>query len=180
MGSPFAPNEVPTPVLQRRWRKVGITSGRIMKFSRCVTHKRKIPPTQRSDDFVGWIGGKMNRACCGAVDLSGMIHGEAVFKMNTTTSCGWLQANPQKQRDLWQRISRIERCVKIIWKKLLRQSGDSRTYRRLLELFFLFTATMIAIGGLWLVRAEKGFHDLLQRIMSSTLPASSKDDLMGV
>ena len=30
----------------------------------------------------------------------GMIHGEAVFKMNTTTSCGWLQANPQKQRDL--------------------------------------------------------------------------------
>jgi len=30
------------------------------------------------------------------------------------------------------------------------------------------------------VRAEKGFHDLLQRIMSSTLPASSKDDLMGV
>ena len=65
-------------------------------------------------------------------------------------------------------------------KKLLRQSGDSRTYRRLLELFFLFTATMIAIGGLWLVRAEKGFHNLLQRIMSSTLPASSKDDLMGV
>ena len=128
----------------------------------------------------GWIGGKMNRVCCGAVNLSGMIRGEAVFKMNTTTSCGWLQANPQKQRDLWQRISRIERCVKIIWKKLLRQSGDSRTYRRLLELFFLFTATMIAIGGLWLVRAEKGFHDLLQRIMSSTLPASSKDDLMGV
>ena len=26
----------------------------------------------------------------------------------------------------------------------------------------------------------KGFHNLLQRIMSSTLPASSKDDLMGV
>ena len=26
----------------------------------------------------------MNRVCCGAVNLSGMIHGEAVFKMNTT------------------------------------------------------------------------------------------------
>ena len=26
----------------------------------------------------------------------------------------------------------------------------------------------------------KGFHNLLQSIMSSTLPASSKDDLMGV
>jgi len=24
-----------------------------MKFSRYVPHKRKIPPTQRSDDFVG-------------------------------------------------------------------------------------------------------------------------------
>ena len=39
--------------VQRRWRKVGITSGRLMKFSRCVSHKRKIPPMQRSDDFVG-------------------------------------------------------------------------------------------------------------------------------
>ena len=144
-------------------------------------------------DFVGWIGGKIDRVCCGAVNSSwtfphgsGGSHGDnqplsvAVFKMNTTTSCGWFQTNPQNRWDLWQRISRIERCVKIIWKKLLRQSGDSRTYRRLLELLFLFTATMIAIEGLWLVRAEKGFHDLLQRIMSSTLPASSKDDLMGV
>jgi len=24
-----------------------------MKFSRCSSRKRKIPPTQRSDDFVG-------------------------------------------------------------------------------------------------------------------------------
>ena len=232
MGSPFAPNAVPAPVLQRRcparsqkvwghgavsrsdglwriqgtvWRKPGAVRtlhptsfkhknntlklynqqlktnfGRLNNYIRFYLWKRKIPPTQRSDDFVGWNGGKIDRVCCGAVDLLGMIHGEAVFKMNTTTSCGWLQANPQKQRDLWQRISRIERCVKIIWKKLLRQSGDSRTYRRLLELFFLFTATMIAIEGLWLVRAEKGFHNLLQRIMSSTLPVSSKDDLMGV
>ncbi|MFQ7460734.1 MAG: hypothetical protein ACLRNJ_06275 [Faecalibacterium prausnitzii] len=33
--------------------KAGITFGRLMKFSRYVPHKRKIPPTQRSDDFVG-------------------------------------------------------------------------------------------------------------------------------
>ena len=33
----------------------------------------------------------MNQVCCGAVDLSGMIHGEAVFKMNTTTSCRWIE-----------------------------------------------------------------------------------------
>ena len=42
----------------------------------------------------------MNRVCCGAVNLSGMIHGEAVFKMNTTTSCGKVQTNPQEQWDL--------------------------------------------------------------------------------
>ena len=42
----------------------------------------------------------MNRVCCGAVDLSGIIHGEAVFKMNTTTSCGWFQTNPQERWDL--------------------------------------------------------------------------------
>ena len=42
----------------------------------------------------------MNRVCCGAVDLSGIIHGEAVFKMNTTTSCGKVQTNPQEQWDL--------------------------------------------------------------------------------
>ena len=42
----------------------------------------------------------MNRVCCGAVNFSGIIHGEAVFKMNTTTSCGWFQTNPQNQWDL--------------------------------------------------------------------------------
>ena len=45
----------------------------------------------------------MNRVCCGAVDLLGMIHGEAVFKMNTTTSCGWFQTNPQNQWDLQEK-----------------------------------------------------------------------------
>ena len=37
--------------VQRRWRKVGITFGRLMKFSRCVSRKRKIPPMQHSDGF---------------------------------------------------------------------------------------------------------------------------------
>ena len=36
---------------QRRWWKVGITSGRLMKFSRCSSRKRKIPPMQHSDGF---------------------------------------------------------------------------------------------------------------------------------
>ena len=55
---------------------------------------------QRSDGFCRVNRRQNESVCCGAVDLLGMIHGEAVFKMNTTTSCGWLQANPQKQRDL--------------------------------------------------------------------------------
>ena len=55
----------------------------------------------------------MNRVCCGAVNSSwtfphgsGGSHGDnqplsvAVFKMNTTTSCGWFQTNPQERWDL--------------------------------------------------------------------------------
>ena len=102
--------------VQRRWRKVCITSGRLMKFSRCVSHKRKIPPMQRSDDFVGWIGGKMNRMCCGAVDLSGIIHGEAVFKMNTTTSCGWVWTNPQNQWNLQGKYHGMLNTSRGFWK----------------------------------------------------------------
>ena len=94
--------------------------GDLYNYIRFYLLKRKIPPTQRSDDFVGWIGGKMNRVCCGAVNFSGIIHGEAVFKMNTTTSCGWFQTNPQNQWDLWQRISCFARCVKMILKNLWR------------------------------------------------------------
>ena len=51
----------------------------------------------------GRIGGKMNRVCCGAVDLSGIIHGEAVFKMNTTASCGEIQVTPQNQWNLQEK-----------------------------------------------------------------------------
>ena len=56
---------------QRRWRKVGITSGRLMKFSRCVTHKRKIPPTQRSDGFC-----RVNRR----QNESGVLRGGKFFR----------------------------------------------------------------------------------------------------
>ena len=119
MGSPFAPNAVPAPVLQRRcparphkvwghgtvsrsdglckiqgtvWRKPGAVRTlqpasfkhkdntlqlwsqqpktnfeRLNNYIRFYLWKRKIPPTQRSDDFVGWNGGKIDRVCCGAV-----------------------------------------------------------------------------------------------------------------
>ena len=119
--SPFTPNAVPAPVLQRRcparpqkvwghgavsrsdglckiqgtvWRKPGAVQtlqpasfkhknntlrlcsqqpktnfGRLNNYIRFYLWKRKIPPTQRSDDFVGWNGGKTNRVCCGAVKI---------------------------------------------------------------------------------------------------------------
>ena len=71
---------------------------------------------QRSDDFVGWIGGKMIGCVAGRYVLSGQssaesggYHGEnqplpvAEFKMNTTTSCGWIWTNPQNQWDLQEK-----------------------------------------------------------------------------
>ena len=90
--------------------------GRLNNYIRFYLWKRKIPPTQRSDDFVGWIGGKMNRVCCGAVNLSGIIHGEAVFKMNTTTSCGWLVTNPQEQWDLQEKYHCMWKSSRGFWK----------------------------------------------------------------
>ena len=54
-------------------KKVDITSGRLMKFSRYVPHKRKIPPTQRSDDFVG-VNRRQNE--------SGVLRGGTFFPGN--------------------------------------------------------------------------------------------------
>ena len=168
MGSPFAPNAVPTPVLQRRcparpqkvwghgavfrsdglckiqgtvWRKPGTVRtlqpasfkhknntlrlcgqqpktnfGRLNNYIRFYLWKRKIPPMQRSDDFVGWIGGKMNRVCCGAVNL---------FMENKPSLCRILL---RIQWDLWQRVSWFARCVKMVLQNLLRECGDSETF----------------------------------------------------
>ena len=41
--------------------------GDLYNYIRFYLLKRKIPHTQRSDDFVGWIGGKIDRVCCEAV-----------------------------------------------------------------------------------------------------------------
>ena len=79
----------------------------------------------------------MNRVCCGAVNSSwtfphgsGGSHGDnqplsvAVFKMNTTTSCGWLATNPQEQWDLQEnttvcenRQEGFERFMEIKWRE---------------------------------------------------------------
>jgi len=71
-----------------------------MKFSRYNSHKEKYRPRSAAMILSGEVSGKMNRVCCGAVNLLGIIHGEAVFRMNTTKSCEWLLTNPQNQWDL--------------------------------------------------------------------------------
>ena len=70
----------------------------------------------------------MNRVCCGAVNLSGIIHGEAVFKMNTTASCGEIQVTPQKSVEFTRKIQRYVECVKRILKNLLCKIEKSTTH----------------------------------------------------
>ena len=127
-GSPFAPNEVPAPVCAAALagkpvsRPVGLWN-----FQGAFPVKEKYRPCSIAMDFVGWNSGKMNRVCCGAVNLLGIIHGEAVFRMNTTTSCEWLLTNPQNQWDLWQRISWFVEYVKMSPKKLFMNGDNSKT-----------------------------------------------------
>ena len=77
--------------------------------------KEKYHPARQAKNFVGWIGGKMNRVCCGAVNLSGIIHGEAAFKMNTTTSCRGLQTNPQERWDLEEKYQSMQNASRGFW-----------------------------------------------------------------
>ena len=72
-------------------------------FKVWLPRKEKYRPRSAAMILSGEVSGKMNRVCCGAVNLSGTIHGEAVFKMNTTTSCGKVQTNPQEQWDLQEK-----------------------------------------------------------------------------
>ena len=67
--------------------------GRLNNYIRFYLWKRKIPPTQRSDDFVGWISGKMNRVCCGAVcSFWAIIRWKWwLSRWEPTTFCGCVQ-----------------------------------------------------------------------------------------
>ena len=83
--------------------------GRLNNYIGFYLWKRKIPPTQRSDGFcrvkqaAKWIGCVAGRWILSWAfpHGSGGSHGDnqplpvAVFKMNTTTSCGWFWTNPQ-------------------------------------------------------------------------------------
>ena len=53
MGSPFAPNEVPAPVCAAALTKSRYHVRSAHEIFKVQLPKRKIPPTQRSDDFVG-------------------------------------------------------------------------------------------------------------------------------
>ena len=53
MGSPFDPNEVPAPVCAAALTKSRYHVRSAHEIFKVRSHKRKIPPMQRSDDFVG-------------------------------------------------------------------------------------------------------------------------------
>ena len=59
--------------------KAGITFGRLMKFSRCVSRKRKIPPKQHSDGFCR-VKQRQNE--------SGVLRGGTFFPGNRSPKSG--------------------------------------------------------------------------------------------
>ena len=114
--------------VQRRWRKVGITFGRLMKFSRCVSRKRKIPPMQHSDGFCR-VKQRQNE--------SGVLRGGEFFRDNPR------RGSVQNEHDhiLWKGSNQSTRavgftrkiplCVKIVkrvLKNLLKWSEKSMTH----------------------------------------------------
>ena len=127
--------------VQRRWRKVGITFGRLMKFSRCGSCKRKIPPTQRSDGFC-----RVNRR----QNESGVLRGGKFFRglfltevvgLTVITNHFLWQCQNEHGHILWRdsdystksvgftrKIPLYVKIVKRILKNLLKWSRKSTTH----------------------------------------------------
>ena len=114
--------------VQRRWRKVGITFGRLMKFSRYVSHKEKYRPSSAAMDFVG-VNRRQNE--------SGVLRGGEFFRDNPR------RGSVQNEHDhiLWKGSNQSTRavgftrkiplCVKIVkrvLKNLLKWSEKSMTH----------------------------------------------------
>ena len=127
--------------VQRRWRKVGITFGRLMKFSRYNSRKEKYHPARQAKNFVGWIGGKMNRVCCGAVNSFADFPSLKwwVSRWWPTTFCGcvqnehdhilWMNLNQStKSMGFTRKIPRHVECVKRVLENLLKWSKKSMTH----------------------------------------------------
>ena len=70
-GSPFTPNEVPAPVLQRRWLKSRYHVRSAHEVVKVQFLKRRIPPMQRSDRFC-----RVNRR----QNESGVLRGGKSFR----------------------------------------------------------------------------------------------------
>ena len=73
MGSPFAPNEVPAPVCAAALTESRYHVRSAHEIFKVQLPKRKIPPTQRSDDFVG-VNRRQNE--------SGVLRGGTFFPGN--------------------------------------------------------------------------------------------------
>ena len=114
--------------------------GDLYNYIRFYLLKRKIPPTQRSDDFVGWIGGKIDRVCCEAVcSFWAIIHWKWwLSQWEPTTSCGCVQwTRPHlvdifraihKNGGIYKKIPLYSEFVKRVLENLLKWRGNSMTY----------------------------------------------------
>ena len=92
--------------VQRRWRKVGITFGRLMKFSRCVSRKRKIPPMQHSDGFCR-VKQRQNE--------SGVLRGGEFFRDNPR------RGSVQNEHDhiLWMVSNQSTKSVRFVTENIM-------------------------------------------------------------
>ena len=114
--------------VQRRWRKVGIAFGRLMKFSRCVSRKRKIPPMQHSDGFCR-VKQRQNE--------SGVLRGGWFFRdvprwgsvQNEHDHILWMACNQSTRAvGFTRKIPLYVECVKRVLKNLLKWSKKSMTH----------------------------------------------------
>ena len=103
--------------VQRRWRKVGITFGRLMKFSRCGSRKRKIPPTQRSDGFCR-VKRRQNE--------SGVLRGGWSFRDNPR----WGSVQNEHDHILWMVSNQSTKSVGFVTENIMvcwvRQDGFAK------------------------------------------------------
>ena len=70
-----------------------------MNFSRCVSRKRKIPPTQRSDDFVGGLSFNSALILLGALGIlppatSAMLHNLSTLGISLRSMTDLLEQKP--------------------------------------------------------------------------------------
>ena len=87
MGSPFAPNEVPAPVLQRRWLESRYHVRTAYEIFKVLPPKKKNAAPQQAKNFVGVKRRQNDRVCCRAVrSFRAIAHRKVVVITVSTTT----------------------------------------------------------------------------------------------